>query len=1194
MKLVIDLQGAQSASRWRGIGRYSLSLAQSMCRHRGDHDIHIALSDAFPDTVKPIRNAFDGLIPAENIHVWSAPTPVQAQDPANQDRRRRAEVIYESFLASLNPDMIHISSVFEGFGDDVALTIKQTNQTIPVAVTLYDLIPLHDPERFLAPNLAWFKLYQERLDALKRADLFLAISEFSAEDTVRYLEVDPDQVTNISAACGDIFRPSDMAKGARTDLRARLGLAGPYFLTSGTIEPHKNLSTLFRAFTLLPPAVQDSHKIAIMGHASDSQKVEFAKMAEAAGLDPAKMVITGYIDDDALVALYSDADLMVFPSSDEGFGLPPLEAMSCGTPTLGSRAASIPEVIGMDGAMFDPFNPGALAQLMQRALQDADFRATLIENAQTQSQKFSWDRSGKRALAAMEARLASQPTPTSLPDTPLQMCLNALAHLPHPQGADLGHLAEALAYTFAPTEAPRQLLVDISELHLTDARTGCQRVVRAILQEWLRMPPEGFVVEPVYAMPDRLGYWYARTFTETFTGRPAAGPDAPIEYTSGDIFIGLDLQPVIVQVQRPVLEQMRARGVEVRFVIYDLLPIQKPDYFPRELCDAFHRWLETIALFDGVIGISQASVDAFRIWRMAHNIGDDQDFRYDVAHLGADIESSHPTTGLPDDHAEVLATMADRPTFLMVGTIEPRKGHKQVLSAFSRLWAEGVDANLVIVGKEGWDIARFAERIRTHPEQGARLFWLEGISDEYLGQVYNAATCLIAASTGEGFGLPLIEAAQAGMPILARDIPVFREVAGDHATYFHAPNAADLAQSIQGWLAADAKDTAPGSQDLPWITWQESAARMAHALLAPTSPEQGPVIEQVQGFQPQPLRIVVTKLDHMGDLLLAMPAISRLRARYPAAQIDAVVGSWNSDMARQLGLFGSIYTFDFFSKKSAKTPEAQAEILAMLTAEVGFCDIAIDLRRQPDTRFILTALQADLKVGYETGIEPVDRDLDIALPHWGDIPFEATPLNRTHITKQMLALIDALPDSPDDYVHLPALLGMAQDGPKTRSVALFPKAGNAVKEWGDTKFLALAEALAARPDIDRVTGYFGTTEEANAAGFQETDIIKIAAGLDFNALCTTLATHQVCVANNSFGAHIASYLGVHVVGIYAAHELAEEWGPIFGLNDVIRQPVWCAPTHLPDPAHGTQDMLGLNIPVDQVHRRVMSILGLQA
>ena len=146
------------------------------------------------------------------------------------------------------------------------------------------------------------------------------------------------------------------------------------------------------------------------------------------------------------------------------------------------------------------------------------------------------------------------------------------------------------------------------------------------------------------------------------------------------------------------------------------------------------------------------------------------------------------------------------------------------------LWQQGVDANLVIVGKQGWMMEALAEKLRTHPERERRLFWLAGVSDEMLLKLYRACAALLAASVGEGFGLPLIEAAQHGLPIIARSLPVFREVGGEHAYYFEAADAGALAATLAQWLALHAEGRAPQSAALPWLTWKDSTAQLVQAL----------------------------------------------------------------------------------------------------------------------------------------------------------------------------------------------------------------------------------------------------------------------------------------------------------------------------------------------------------------------------
>lgn len=167
----------------------------------------------------------------------------------------------------------------------------------------------------------------------------------------------------------------------------------------------------------------------------------------------------------------------------------------------------------------------------------------------------------------------------------------------------------------------------------------------------------------------------------------------------------------------------------------------------------------------------------------------------------------------------------------MVGTIEPRKGHAQALAAFELLWAKGMDVNLVIIGKQGWMVGKLIGRLQTHPLLNKKLFWFDGISDHLLQQLYQQANGSLLASIGEGFGLPLIEAARVDLPILARDIPIFREIAGKFATYFSGTTAEELAQALEPWIVLVRKKKAVRSGAIPWLTWAESTKQLLNVIL---------------------------------------------------------------------------------------------------------------------------------------------------------------------------------------------------------------------------------------------------------------------------------------------------------------------------------------------------------------------------
>jgi glycosyltransferase involved in cell wall biosynthesis len=374
----------------------------------------------------------------------------------------------------------------------------------------------------------------------------------------------------------------------------------------------------------------------------------------------------------------------------------------------------------------------------------------------------------------------------------------------------------------------RQLLVDVSEIVRQDARTGIQRVVRSLLSEMLSHPPAGYRVEPVYATSEQ-GYRYAREYTLGFLGvESGALADAPVEYQEGDVFLGLDYQPHVVPAHEGFFRELRNKGVLVKFVVYDLLCLRMPQHFVAGASDTFEKWLEVIAEADGAVCISKSTADDLRHWMEERHPDRLVDYQIGWFHLGADLAGSVPTTGYPDDAKRVLSEMASRPSFLMVGLVEPRKGHAQVLESFEQLWKSGVDVNLVVVGRQGWMVEKLYERLASHDERGKRLFLLDKVSDQFLDDIYRACSCLIAASEGEGFGLPIIEASRHGLPLIARDIAVFREVAGDNAVYFDDENG--LVGAIESWLSLRDSGQLPSSKQIQLLSWSDSTRKLLEEL----------------------------------------------------------------------------------------------------------------------------------------------------------------------------------------------------------------------------------------------------------------------------------------------------------------------------------------------------------------------------
>ncbi|WP_417586060.1 glycosyltransferase family 4 protein [Nitrincola sp.] len=386
-----------------------------------------------------------------------------------------------------------------------------------------------------------------------------------------------------------------------------------------------------------------------------------------------------------------------------------------------------------------------------------------------------------------------------------------------------------------PKPGQKQLFVDISELINRDVKTGIQRVVRSIANSWLANPPADYCVRPVYATLEG-GYRHAHKDSPFSTNDPDI-MDEPIEFATGDIFVGLDLQVHMVVTQRAFLRELKLRGVAVYFVVYDLLCVTCPECFPEGSHEDFLQWLDVVSESDGAMCISQSVEKELQCWMTENAKKPLGSFYTGWFHLGADVENSLPSKGMPEEAPKVLSQLALRPTFLMVGTLEPRKGHAQVLDAFDLLWQDHQQINLVIIGKPGWLVDDLLSYIQQHSLLNVQLFFLSGISDEYLTKVYAASRCLIAASYDEGFGLPLIEAAQHQLPLIARDIPVFREVAAEQAYYFNSRHPEALATTITQWLNLYENSSHPKSENISWLTWQESANNLLQGIVELQSSE---------------------------------------------------------------------------------------------------------------------------------------------------------------------------------------------------------------------------------------------------------------------------------------------------------------------------------------------------------------------
>lgn len=381
-----------------------------------------------------------------------------------------------------------------------------------------------------------------------------------------------------------------------------------------------------------------------------------------------------------------------------------------------------------------------------------------------------------------------------------------------------------------PQATSKQLLVDVSVIVQNDARTGIQRVVRALLGQLRSMPLDGFTVLPVFASRNH-GYCRAEMTADGVIRHEGnhVFSRRKVQPNQGDVYLGLDLASNILPHTESEIASWRSKGVSVNFVVYDLLPLTQPDWFISKTVRNLSRWIGVVARqADRCICISK--IVAQTLTQELISRGLERLPEITAIPLGSDLAATFPTSGLPAEIKQLRQWVAKHRVLLSVGTIEPRKGHRRILRAMSTLWQAMPDEDLalLVIGRPGWKTENLQAELRNHSEHGNRLLWLDDASDELLMEMYRSARGLVAASEGEGFGLPLIEALAHQVPVLARDLPVFREIGGDFFQYFQDDRPEVLAASIKSWIESGADQGAISSRALP--SWKDSAIVLADIL----------------------------------------------------------------------------------------------------------------------------------------------------------------------------------------------------------------------------------------------------------------------------------------------------------------------------------------------------------------------------
>ena len=264
----------------------------------------------------------------------------------------------------------------------------------PTVLTIHDLSFVVHPEFFSRRD----RLLLQRLvpRSIKRADRIITDMDVTKQDMVRIYDVDPERIEVIPLAADPRYGPLDRGR-CRESVAKSFGIDGPFVLYVGTFQPRKNVEPLIRGYTLMREGSDLSHKLVLVG----KPKHQYESVFEAIETSPFRddIILTGFVEDDDLPVLYNAADVFVFPTLFEGFGLPVVEAMACGTPVITTNVSCLPDVSGEAAMLVDPNDPEAFATAMTNVLSDEAVARQMTERGFARAAGYSWERTARETVA---------------------------------------------------------------------------------------------------------------------------------------------------------------------------------------------------------------------------------------------------------------------------------------------------------------------------------------------------------------------------------------------------------------------------------------------------------------------------------------------------------------------------------------------------------------------------------------------------------------------------------------------------------------------------------------------------------------------------------------------------------------------------------------------------------------------------
>lgn len=822
MKVGIDLKPFNTGSKFRGIGTYSRELIKELINR--DEDIEYHMLNLYAEYDDDPKMNYKCIL----HNYYNGPQIVDVGESflfrdERLDYYREAQIRH--FLKQSDIDIMFFTSPNE-YGN---MYKKEWFSDVFTVGILYDLIPLLFPEQCLF-NKKYADDYMKSLDFIKSLDLLLAISESAKEDAIKLLGIPEEKIKVIYAGIDQDFKK--LTKINIKKLKSKYNILDSFIMFAGGIDFKKNLDGLIHAYAKLGKSVTNRHQLVIVGKLAQDMLDKFLEIAKRAGVE-GRVLFIGFVPKEDLIELYNIAEMLVFPSLYEGFGLPVIEAMACGTRVVTSDCSSLREIAEGHAVLVNPKSVKSISKGILEMINHPVERLNIAEKSIEYALGYTWEKVACLTINFIQngfisAKEEKKDYIFKIEDT----LLRNIAYLYAEHGKRFtDEMMETVAYQMLciknETELPvvkgnTRILYDVSvviEWIRGKYGTGIGRVCIELYKELSKI---------INVIPISMSSAKGKVIINKVSLKRLEILDEEVNISNNDIYFmpELHLRGIQVSENYPKGQYFREKGIKCYAILYDLLPLQYPQYFEEKTASRFHSYVvELLENFDGILTDSKAVSDDLLNYNIK-SINKGLKHPVDIGYFHLGQNSFKKTERVRGNSILQNFFDVESPVFYMLGTIEPRKGYEIVLHTFEKMWGEGKEYKLCIMGHMGWNMSDFVQKLKHHSEIGNRLLFLEAATDGEVQYAYQNSTALIQASAGEGFGLPLIEAGHYGLPIICSDIPVFHEVTEDHALFFNRNNENGLHEVINEFIEKLENETVPSSREIKGQIWRDVANKV--------------------------------------------------------------------------------------------------------------------------------------------------------------------------------------------------------------------------------------------------------------------------------------------------------------------------------------------------------------------------------